>query len=229
MRVAVTMSAEHEDARYPYDFLRHNYIVYLQNLGFVPVLVPNGIQNPEDYLTSLGVEGLVLTGGGDVDPARYGQENTASNEISPMRDETEFRLMQCAVDRHFPVLAICRGMQFMNVFFGGSLIQDIPTQVNAALDHRTGTHSIHVLDSRIEQALGIRVWDVNTYHHQGVHTTTVAPGLDIFATTEDNIVEGILHPAYPIIGVQWHPERPSPSPEIDLQLIRSFLDKAFWK
>ncbi|NDJ74679.1 MAG: hypothetical protein GYB65_00350, partial [Chloroflexi bacterium] len=112
------------------DYMWHDYIPYLQKFGLTPVLVPSAIADPCAYVEQLGVTGLILTGGGDIDPARYGQDpHPATARISPQRDSIEAQLLQHALDCDWPVYGICRGMQFINVFFGGTLVQDIPTLV----------------------------------------------------------------------------------------------------
>jgi putative glutamine amidotransferase len=225
-KIAVTLSTDREGQ--PYDFLKHSYVQYLEKFGLVPILVPNCLADPGLYFLALGVEGLILTGGGDVDPARYSQENRASREISPQRDQTEAVLVQIAVDRGLPVLGICRGMQALNVYLGGRLVQDIPTEIGGAASHGGGVHPISIRSPRLARVLGSERLDVNSYHHQGVTADGVAPGLEAFALCDDGIVEGIWHPTRPILGVQWHPERLSPSAEADLRLLRHVLQKTLW-
>lgn len=228
MKFAVTMSAHVVDAN-SYDFLKQNYVPFLESLGLVPVLVPNVIADPAAYIAALGVEGLLLTGGGDIDPARYGQANIASHEIAVQRDHTESILLQVAVEQRLPVFCICRGMQMLNVFFGGGLVQDIPAQCPAAIPHKgPAVHPVTISDPAVSELLGTSRFQVNSYHHQGVSRDTVASDLRAFAATDDGIIEGLLHPSLPILGVQWHPERPDSSPDVDRALVGLLVRGAFW-
>jgi putative glutamine amidotransferase len=223
MRVAVSMS--HNPAGR--DFIGQYYVPYLEKLGLVPILVPNTLADLHTYVTAVGAEGIVLSGGGDLAPERYGQPNTASEEISPARDETEYRLLELAVERRLPVFGICRGIQVLNVFFGGGLIQDIPAQLHSPISHDgEATHPVAIVDPRVECVVERVELHVNSYHHQGVTADLLAPDLDVFAVCEaDGVIEGVLHRTLPVIGVQWHPERPTPSRESDERLIRQWLER----
>jgi putative glutamine amidotransferase len=223
MRVAVSMS--HNPAGR--DFIGQYYVPYLEKLGLVPILVPNTLADLHTYVTAVGAEGIVLSGGGDLAPERYGQPNTASEEISPARDETEYRLLALAVERRLPVFGICRGIQVLNVFFGGGLIQDIPAQLHSPISHDgEATHPVTIVDPRLERVVERGELHVNSYHHQGVTADLLAPDLEVFAICEaDGVIEGVLHRTLPVIGVQWHPERPTPSRESDERLIRRWLER----
>ena len=226
MRLALTLSSEH-DATSPYDFLRHGYVPFLEQLGVIPILVPNVIADPCAYAEAVGVQGLVLSGGGDIAPDRYGQANTASLEISTRRDAVEFQLLAWAVERALPVLAICRGLQVINVFFGGQLVQDIPSQIGDGVRHDKNEHPVRIVDETLARRMGTGCLTVNSHHHQAVTEDCRAPVLDVFALSEpDGVIEGLRHPSLPVLGVQWHPERPGPSREFDLRLFRAFLQGA---
>jgi putative glutamine amidotransferase len=223
MRVAVSMS--HNPAGR--DFIGQYYVPYLEKLGLVPILVPNTLADLHTYVTAVGAEGIVLSGGGDLAPERYGQPNTASEDIAPARDETEYRLLELAVERRLPVFGICRGIQVLNVFFGGGLIQDIPAQLHSPISHDgEATHPVTIVDPRLERVVERGELHVNSYHHQGVTADLLAPDLEVFAICEaDGVIEGVLHRTLPVIGVQWHPERPTPSRESDERLIRRWLER----
>jgi putative glutamine amidotransferase len=231
MKFAVSISTE-PNAEQPergFDFLRYPYVPFLQKLDLWPVLIPNHLSNLRDYLAALDVDGVVLTGGGDVAPARYGQPNTASREITPARDETETTLLDWAVEHQRPVIGICRGIQVINVFFSGGLIQDIPSQLHSPIHHGGGDpHLVRLTDPRVQAALGVAEMRVNTHHHQGITPDLLAPALTAFAfCAEDGVVEAVLHREQPILGVQWHPERPTPSHDYDLRLFQHFLQGGF--
>ncbi|HEY7171695.1 MAG TPA: gamma-glutamyl-gamma-aminobutyrate hydrolase family protein [Vicinamibacterales bacterium] len=168
-----------------------------------------------------GAGGLMLTGGDDVAPARYGEsQHPAVVEVEPERDDFEIALVQEARRRNLPIFAICRGVQVLNVAFGGSLVQDIPSQVTGALQHKLAVppHQSYALahevwfekDSLLGSLLQDRLSDadsceVNSRHHQAVKQ--VAGGFRVTATAPDGVIEAIEDPgARFCLGVQWHPE-----------------------
>ncbi len=167
-----------------------------------------------------GAGGLLLTGGDDIAPTRYGEERHSTvKEVAPERDDFEIALVREARTRQLPIFAICRGLQVLNVASGGSLIQDIPSQVTGALDHRQKVpphqsydlaHEVWIeKDSLLARLLRERIVDdgcqVNSRHHQAVKQT--APGFRVVATAPDGVVEAIEDPAAAFcLGVQWHPE-----------------------
>jgi len=168
-----------------------------------------------------GIGGLLLTGGGDVDPARYGATpHEKLDEVDHARDEFEIALIAAARSRDLPIFAICRGVQVLNVAAGGTLVQDIPSEVTGALNHSLVVpphppyelaHEVWVeKDSLLAKLLGERLvgndtCDVNSRHHQAVKT--IAPGYRVSATAPDGVIEAIEDPAASFcLGVQWHPE-----------------------
>jgi putative glutamine amidotransferase len=165
--------------------------------------------------------GLMLTGGDDVAPARYGEsKHPAVVEVEPERDDFEIALVQEARRRDLPIFAICRGVQVLNVAFGGSLVQDIPSQLAGALQHKLAVppHQSYALahevwfekDSLLGSLLKDRLSDadsceVNSRHHQAVRQA--AAGFRVTATAPDGVIEAIEDPAARFcLGVQWHPE-----------------------
>jgi gamma-glutamyl-gamma-aminobutyrate hydrolase PuuD len=168
-----------------------------------------------------GIDGLMLTGGDDIGPSRYGEsQHEKVVEVDPERDEFEIPLAAEARTRGLPILAICRGVQVLNVAAGGTLVQDIPSQVTGALEHRLEVpphssfelaHEIWIdkdtLLSRLmsDRLSGADTCEVNSRHHQAVRQ--VAPGFRVSATAPDGIIEAIEDPdALFCLGVQWHPE-----------------------
>ena len=168
-----------------------------------------------------GIGGLLLTGGGDVAPSRYGEPTHESVvDVDEQRDEFEWALIAEARRRNLPILAICRGIQVLNVVCGGTLVQDIPTQVPGALEHsfKVPPHERYSLahemwldkDTLLATLMRERLSDadsceVNSRHHQAVKT--VAPGFQVSATAPDGVIEAIEDPASRFcLGVQWHPE-----------------------
>jgi putative glutamine amidotransferase len=215
----------------PADTLKHNYIAYLQSFGITPVMIPNAIQDLVAYIDALDIQGVVLSGGNDVDPAYYGQENNGSESDARVRDQIEMGLLELAVERNMPVLGICRGLQVINVFFGGTLIQDIPTQIEGAYEHDNHQpHPVTITDPGFVRLMEVDHLTVNSSHHQGVTEMILAPDLDIFAMADDQqIIEGLVHPRHRILGTQWHLERPSDPEAACRKLIYGFLKGVFWK
>jgi putative glutamine amidotransferase len=162
------------------------------------------------------IDGLLLSGGADVDPALYGQTPHPLTVVDPARDAFEIPLSREALTREMPVFAICRGVQVLNVAAGGSLVQDIPAAVESDLNHAlsqpkdAAAHPVQVSPgSRLADALGpatnLVSCAVNSRHHQAV--ADVAPSFVVTATSPDGVVEAIERPASEFcVGVQWHPE-----------------------
>jgi putative glutamine amidotransferase len=172
-------------------------------------------ESPKKILSE--IHGLLLTGGGDVDPAFYREERHPSiHDAEPGRDEFEIDLARRAIDTNLPLLAICRGAQVLNVAAGGSLVQDIPSQVETPLTHSVNTPKAHIAHdvtvtsgSRLERVLGgtvaAGVCHVNSRHHQAV--ARLGRDLVVSATSPDGVIEAIEAPhANFCLGVQWHPE-----------------------
>jgi gamma-glutamyl-gamma-aminobutyrate hydrolase PuuD len=188
------------------------YVRALVEAGASPVILP--VQDePESSLDSLveRLDGLVLTGGPDVDPARYGAEpHPRSQAPRKQRDERELALIAAAARRRLPVLAICRGMQLLNVAYGGTLVQHLPEVVgHDGHNPQPGEFSTHAVHLEPQSALcGLLGWSeraVPTHHHQGIDR--LADGFSAVAWADDGTIEALEDPTKPfLIGVQWHPE-----------------------
>jgi len=192
--------------------------------------------------TLAGLDGLLLTGGGDVDPSLYGEEPHATHDpAEPGRDQFEIALVRLARERQLPIFAICRGIQLLNVACGGTLVQDIPSQIAGALAHSLPVpphqpyslaHEVWIeKDSLLSKLLRERLADdtceVNSRHHQAVKG--IAPGFIVCATAPDGVIEAIEDPARRFcLGVQWHPENFFRTGEFR-PLFEGFLDAASQK
>ncbi len=196
----------------PATLLPESYSRAVAGAGGLPVLLPPLLATAAgaaELVTRL--DALVLTGGSDVDPARYGQ--AAGSHTQPPRtdrDAAELALLAAALDAGLPVLAICRGMQLLNVFRGGTLIQHLP-DVTSGEDHAAtpgtyGHHLVHVeQDSTLATVLGRTTVDVATSHHQGIDE--LGKELAVTARAGDGIIEAVEDQSRPfLLGVQWHPE-----------------------
>lgn len=193
-----------------------DYLESVRRAGGDPVEASVGGEAPEHLLAR--VDGLVLTGGGDVDPVLYGEARHATFQAAETgRDEYEIALARAAVAAGVPFLAICRGMQVLNVAMGGTLFQDIPSQVTGALEHSVPqprvqiAHEVWVAKgSRLSTLLADHMEDgetchVNSRHHQSVKD--VARGFEVTATSPDGVVEAMEKKDAPFcVAVQWHPE-----------------------
>jgi putative glutamine amidotransferase len=193
-----------------------DYLESVRRSGGDPLVLAPDELSPEAALTAIG--GLLLTGGGDVDPRRYGQTpHPTVSPAAPARDVFELALVQQAIAADIPIFAICRGAQVLNVACGGTLVQDIPSEVTGALNHQVPTppyaiaHDVWLSTDTLLWALMREALDesdtcaVNSRHHQSV--LEPAPGLQICATAPDGVIEGVEMPtAHFCLAVQWHPE-----------------------
>jgi putative glutamine amidotransferase len=193
-----------------------DYLESVRRAGGEPVEVVVGGETPDQILAR--VDGLVLTGGGDVDPRLYGEKPHDTFQAAETgRDEFEIALARAAVTKGVPLLAICRGMQVLNVAMGGTLYQDIPSEVTGALPHavpqpRAGSaHEVWISKgTRLSALLEDHMEDgetchVNSRHHQAVKD--VADGFEVTATSPDGVIEAMEKVGVTFcIAVQWHPE-----------------------
>jgi putative glutamine amidotransferase len=193
--------------------LRDDYVRAVEKAGGLPVvLAPGWPADAAELLSRL--DGLLLTGGADMDPVLYGQEaHETVTRVIPERDAFEIALCREALRRDQPLLAICRGHQVLNVATGGTLIQDIPSEVSGAFDHDPDrerwetAHEVRILPrTRLREILGAETIAVNSFHHQAVRD--LGEGLVVSAaSTVDGVIEGIEAPGRRLaVGVQWHPE-----------------------
>lgn len=207
-----TSSPEH-GSQYRY-CLSDNYVKAVWQAGGNPIIVPWVSDSPADILDEL--DGLILSGGGDIDPVLFGQErHDETNGIDDARDEFELALMRAAAERDVPTLAICRGMQVMNVAFGGTLIQHVP-DVSTDIQHRqdkieipreTPSHrvSLENTPNPVSDIIGATELMTNSFHHQALDT--IAPPLRLAGRADDGIIEAMWHSGMTFgIAVQWHPE-----------------------
>lgn len=184
------------------DLYLSDYARGIVEAGGLPVYIPFEI-DPVAVVERL--DGLLLTGGADIDPARYGhQPETDEFPPEPVRDELELALFDAAVTRRLPVLGICRGLQLINVHAGGTLHQDVPPHALFDVAPETEAHPVTFEPSSTLGRLYGERRMVNSLHHQTVDE--VGDGLVVTARAEDGTVEGLEHQDTPVVSVQWHPE-----------------------
>jgi len=213
------------------DILENNYINYFSKFGIYLVPVSNATLDLNRLVNNLNPTGIILSGGDDVNPKLYNGKSNDKLSVSTARDTTEIKLIELAIKNNIPLLGICRGMQLINVFFKGNLIQNIAEIDNNNIHSCPGFHKVKLKNiqhdtsfKRIEQI------EVNSYHHTGILENTLGTDLEIFASLDElNLVEGFYHRNYAIAGIQWHPERPNNSENFNDKLIELFLSrKLFW-
>lgn len=186
--------------REPRDAISHDWLARLQSWNMTPVLIPNILESPEEYLDAVAPDLLILSGGDD--PG-----------ATPERDATEARLLIHALNRKRSVFGVCRGMQLINLHFGG--------RIAPVTGHVATTHAV-TIDERWRDFYASRPI-VNSYHGQGISGRDLASGLVATATDEALWIEGFVHEALPMAAVMWHPERDGGPFESDRKLIERLI------
>lgn len=231
-RIGITTSTEIRPKK-SYAATSRNYVDSVLKAGGLPVLIPlfDEIEMAKEYLDTL--DGLIITGGNeDVSPLTYGENPIKQiHELSESRDFYEFELMKEAYKRNLPTLGICRGMQVINVVLGGSLYQDIFSQIEGVAGHQPKNIPVYNLYHEVsieEDSILSRVFDnetikVNSFHHQAVKK--VGAELKVTAKSKDGIVEAIEGKNKKfLVGVQWHPEDLTSKHKEFVDLFRSLID-----
>lgn len=211
--------------------VKSNYSRAIFRAGGLPVVLPAGLEDIDEICGRL--DGLLLTGGEDVNPLVYGEEpHQEVGKLSPERDEMELALAKCMTEKDKPVLGICRGHQVLNVSFGGTLHQHIYSELSAELvqhkqqaDREFATHSIDIIDdSKLAGFAGTSEIQVNSLHHQAVNE--VEAPLVVTAVAKDGVIEALESTEHRfVMSVQWHPEalmnRDDPT---SLNLFKHFIE-----
>ena len=219
-------------------FAGRRYLDSVLRAGGEPVVIsPQPIDDDESDDLISRFDGLILMGGGDVNPALYGQEaGPHIYGVLESQDHFEASLLRAALRHAKPVLAICRGMQLANVVLGGTLVQDLSELANAAelVDHKpTGfpvgaEYTLHEVrlenDSILAHAVGGTSIQGASFHHQGIGT--LAPGFKPAGWAPDGLLEAIEHEDHWLVGVQWHPEDTSADDPQQQRIYEAFVDRA---
>jgi len=225
---------ETEGSREPTLFLRARYMQAIEAMGGVPLILPVTASKEVQASLLSKIQGLLITGSGpDLDPALYGEtQQFRFKKMSKERAESEIALARSALDADLPVLGICGGVQLINIALGGSLYQDIASQITGSLDHQqktVATEPAHIVaitpGTRLHAILKTDRLQVNSSHHQAAKT--VAPDLIVNAKAEDGVIEGLESPQHRFaVGVQWHPEFMYPRDDASRKIFLAFLQEA---
>ena len=205
----------------------------IEDAGGVPVLVPLVSKTSSIFGILRVLDGLLLTGGGDIDPGLFGEEPRPCLKVVDVgKDHLEKTLIAEALAQNYPMLGICRGMQMINVVAGGTLIQDIPSSAPSGIQHLqratspSPTHGVRIQKgSLLQKILGDSSLRVNSYHHQAVKK--VAPGFQITAEASDGIIEAIESKKHRfVLGVQFHPEMMFREFPVFQKIFKAFVQEA---
>ncbi|MFH1756469.1 MAG: gamma-glutamyl-gamma-aminobutyrate hydrolase family protein [Pseudomonadota bacterium] len=229
-RIAITLEMSAKGER-RLNFLDLAYAQCVAAAGGVPVHFPSLPAKEMIYDAVSRIEALVLTGGADIHPSYYGEEISAAISLSPdQRTDFDLAILQAAMSAGKAILAICHGMQIVNLALGGTLYQDIPTQVpGSPIKHREAEgkayarHSVRVEPgSRLATIFdGMPEFKVTSTHHQAIKS--LGKGMRVSAQSPDGLIEGIELAGYPkILGVQWHPEK-DPASEASKRIFKGFV------
>ncbi|HGJ66618.1 TPA: gamma-glutamyl-gamma-aminobutyrate hydrolase family protein [bacterium] len=231
MRPIIGITCGTSDLNTNDSYISNEYISAIESAGGTPIVLPlaKNESSFDGYISI--IDGLLLSGGVDMDPSYFGEEPIqALGRIDVERDRIEIHLATQALKLNIPIFGICRGIQTLNVAGGGTLYQDIYSDLNNLLKHRQtapgshATHSIKIKEgSKLATIIGQTEFRVNTFHHQSVKD--LATGFAISATASDGIIECIESTKHPFaIGVQFHPERMWQNSEPMLALFKAFVD-----
>jgi putative glutamine amidotransferase len=210
------------------------YLHAVQQAGGVPVALPPQLSPSSLERLAGSLDALLLTGGGDMDPSHFGEDRHATlYDVAPARDSLELSVIQRALDQRRPILAICRGIQVLNVALGGSLYQDVASDPGTEVQHSQkegrdqATHKVTVTPgSRLARALGADEIEVNSFHHQVIKA--LGRGLTAVAWAPDHLIEGVEleDDSRWVLGVQWHPEHLTQHSEAARRLFSALVTAA---
>ncbi len=207
------------------------YVTSIELAGGVPLLLPPVKDNSDIEKQLELIDVLIMSGGNDVDPVLYGEEHSELlEEICPNRDRYELELLKMAHKKGIPIFGICRGLQLINVAFGGSLYQDISHFPDETIDHNqqgvgdTPFHPVNIEEGTLlAQIVGKNSLATNSFHHQAIKK--LSPDFKVNARTEDGLIEGIeSKEGSPVLAVQWHPEIMAGTDFFNLKLFQYFVN-----
>ncbi|MBO6129119.1 MAG: gamma-glutamyl-gamma-aminobutyrate hydrolase family protein [Pseudobutyrivibrio sp.] len=230
MRPVIGLIPLFDDEKESY-WMLPGYMKAIEKSGGVPIMLPFS-QDENELIIAYGLcDGILFTGGHDVSPKIYGQGPTDKCGITcETRDAMEGFLLDLCISDNKPMLGICRGIQFINAYLGGTLYQDLPTEYKSNIEHHmtppydNSIHNVDVKDkSKLANIIGAGIHSVNSYHHQAIKE--LADGLEAMAISEDGLVESIAIKNQKFaIAVQWHPEFSYGSSEDSKKIMKAFVD-----
>ena len=187
------------------DALSHDWPRFLEKISALPLWIPNSLSNLESFLKELEFDGIILSGGDSIGE-------------TPERDKTEKSLIDFAIKNNIPIFGVCRGMQKINQYFGGTY------ETLSTSEHIGKEHLVDIKQEKFSTLLQLKTIKVNSFHHNIITNDTIGQNLIPFAFSKnDGTVEGFYHSKFPIIGVMWHPEREQK--EFDELIIQQFFNE----
>lgn len=230
MRPVIGLIPLFDDEKESY-WMLPGYMKAIEKSGGVPIMLPFS-QDENELIIAYGLcDGILFTGGHDVSPTIYGQGPTDKCGITcETRDAMEGFLLDLCISDNKPMLGICRGIQFINAYLGGTLYQDLPTEYQSNIEHHMtppydiAIHNVEVRENTIlANIIGAGIHGVNSYHHQAIKE--LADVLEAMAISEDGLVESIAIKNQKFaIAVQWHPEFSYDSSEDSKKIMKAFVD-----
>ena len=229
MKAIIGITPSHKNGMKEYN-IKKNYVEAVVAAGGTPLILP--VVEDEKIISSYLelIDGLLLSGGIDPDPKYWEEESEPGmGKIDPLRDEFELFLLTEAIRMDLPLLGICRGLQMLNIAFGGTIIQDLSTEKGRYLKHMQDaphwypTHKIEIKgESLLKKVLGTDIYSVNSFHHQACGE--LGDGLKVTAKTSDGIVEAVEGTDKEfVLGVQWHPETMYNKDRTTLNIFKNFV------
>lgn len=215
---------------YDYKFNRHtigdDYVSGVVQAGGIPLAIPSNIAKSSLNDLVRKIDGLLLSGGDDVNPLLFNEEpHVNMGEVDPYRDELELEVTKIALESKKPILGICRGMQVINIVSGGGIIQDIPSQISGAIGHKQRgprfflSHKVSIQEGTLLHNLFRTIEEsVNSFHHQAIDE--LGDDLIVNCLSKDGIIEGIESKDGKILAVQWHPENLWKNTENNIKLFK---------
>jgi len=224
--IAITQRVERNRYGKEVDSLEHDYVNYYAKFGVVLIPIPNSLRSIKSYLSNLCVDGIILSGGGDIYPSLYRKTPRKGFEYFPERDILEKKILKFAIKNDIPVLGECRGMQFLNTFFGGSLLNGFDKK---NIQHAGTRHTIKIVDNSSKEYLNIKSATVNSFHNYSISRNELSTSLRAFAEAADGTIEGVYYPGKALAGIMWHPEREKRESLLNIMLVESFIKrKLYW-
>jgi len=205
------------------DGLAQDWALFLEKLEYNPIFIPNSLSKVDEFLSNLSLDMIILTGGGECPE----QLETATKDIQNNRNFTEKALIEYSVANKIPLLGVCRGFQFINTYFGGTITRGLANTEQINVNHVSSEHRVFVTEQDWSDLLGVNQIQVNSFHDDGIMDYQLASCLNITAVSNEErcLVEGFKHKFLPISGIQWHPERSDTSLEFDSLLIKKMISR----